>query len=108
MPRTVLFALAALATLCLASPAAAVGCRGWMALSPQAKQARIERTIEGHLTSNESKQWTNENRPAMRRCLRQFTPQIIEEMTDACTMEPRMSAAALDDIFDKYFLSCVQ
>lgn len=96
------------AALLWAGPAAALDCRTWNRLGPDEKTARIDGKIEGHLSSNESRMWTSESRPAIRRCLQEFLPRIVEDYDDACTAgrtAPR--PAALDDIFDKYFLSCI-
>lgn len=96
-------------TLLLAHPAAALDCRTWNRLSPDEKTARIEGKIEGHLSSNESKMWTSESRPAIRRCLQEFLPRIIDDYDDACGQgkSTRPKAKDLDDLFDTYFLSCI-
>jgi hypothetical protein len=57
--------------------------------------------------SNTSKKFTSENKAAIRRCLQRFAPQIVEEIDQACSDRPGASAEYVDDIFDRYFLSCI-
>ena len=49
-----------------------------------------------------------ENTVAMKRCLEGFVLQIRDDFDDACSKGMSTGKSALDDIFDRYFLSCVQ
>jgi len=90
------------------SPSAMAGdCPQWRRLGPEAKRSDIEGMIEGHLNSNASKKYTSENKAAIRRCLKAFVPQIVEEIDQACTDRPGANAEYVDDIFDHYLLSCI-
>ncbi len=100
--------LLAIAVLLWAAPAVAADCRSWGKLDGAGKQATIEGMIEGHLNSNESKMWTSESKSGMRRCMHGFVGRIIGEFDDLCASGRRKAKNELDDIFDKYFLSCVQ
>jgi len=90
------------------SPSAMAGdCPSWRRLALEAKTSDIEGMIEGHLNSNASKKYTNENTATIRRCLKGFVPQIIEQIDQACTDRPGANAEYVDDIFDRYLLSCI-
>lgn len=92
-----------------AAPAAADSeCAEWIRLGPGEKSARIQAMIEGHLNSNVGKRYTSENTVAMRRCLNAFARQIEEEIDGECAKGNRAAMGAVDDLFDRYFLSCVQ
>jgi hypothetical protein len=43
----------------------------------------------------------------MRMCLERFAPEIRAQFDGACASDNR-APDALDEIFDRYFLSCVQ
>ncbi len=90
-----------------ASSALAIDCPGWRRLTPAARGNEIRGMISGHLSSNASKKYPSENKTVIRRCLSNFTPQIVEEVDQACTDRPGASAEFVDDIFDRYFLSCI-
>jgi hypothetical protein len=90
-----------------ASTALAIDCPGWRRLTPDARSSEIGGMISGHLNSNTSKKYTSENKAAIRRCLNGFTAQIVEEVDQACTDRPGASAEYVDDLFDRYFLSCI-
>ena len=64
--------------------------------------------IDGHLNSNVGRKYTSENTVAMRRCLEGFVERIRDDFDDACSKGRSTGKKALDDIFDRYFLSCVQ
>ena len=98
----------ALLVVCLSGPAGAASeCAAWNRLDDAAKGARIDGMIEGHLNSNVGKKFTSENTVAMRLCLQRFAPEIRAQFDGACeARNPAMDA--LDQIFDRYFLSCVQ
>jgi hypothetical protein len=95
--------------LVLAWPCSALAgdCRRWNQLDRAAKQNDVEGMITGHLESNTSKKYTNEDTVAIRRCLREFAPRILEQIDQACTDRPGASAEYVDDIFDRYLLSCI-
>ena len=90
------------------SPSAmATDCTRWRSLGPEAKRSEIEGMISGHLNSNVTKKYTSENRVAIQRCLRGFVGQIVEEVDQACSERPRANAEYVDDLFDRYLLSCI-
>ena len=64
--------------------------------------------ISGHLSNQKSKHFTSENRVAMRRCLRGYVPRIIDDIDDACYDSRKGGLGAVDDVFDRYLLSCVR
>lgn len=99
--------LVGLLLLAGASPALAGDCRRWNQLDPAAKQSDVEGMINGHLESNTSKKYTSEDKVTIRRCLREFAPQIREQIDQACADRPGASAEYVDDIFDRYLLSCI-
>jgi hypothetical protein len=93
------------------SPGAALAgseCRDWERLDAAGKAAEIDGRIEGHLSSNVGKRYTSENTVAMRLCLRRFAPEISAQFDGACAAGRSTSSNELDQIFDRYFLSCVQ
>ncbi len=96
--------------LVIAWPAAAVAgnCREWRRMDEAQKVAELDGMIEGHLNSNVGRKYTSENRVAMRRCLQGFAGEIREQIDGACAEGLRVEMNALDQIFDRYFLSCVQ
>jgi hypothetical protein len=90
------------------APAAQAGdCREWSRLSPDARSAEVGGMITGHMNSNTTKRYTSENRVAIQRCLRGFVAQIVEEIDAACEERPNANAEFVDDIFDRYLLSCI-
>lgn len=91
-----------------AGAASAIECSEWQRLSPDAKKAQVEKSIEGHLTSNVGRKFTSENTPLMRRCLYEFVEDIVDQFDGECAEGRSAAKNALDQIFDKYFLSCVQ
>lgn len=95
--------------LVLAFPSAALAgdCQYWNRLAPAARTSDVERMIEGQLASNASKKYTSENKANIRRCLRDFIPQIIEQIDQACADRPGGNAEFVDNIFDKFLLSCI-
>ena len=96
--------------LALAVPIAAgarMGCKDWQDLDREQKTASVEAMIEGHLSSNKSKRYTNENRVAMRRCLKANVSRIIDDIDNECSSSTR-SSDPVDDVFDQYLLSCVR
>ena len=104
MRATILIGLLVLAW----SPSAmAIDCPGWRRLTPEARSSEIGGMISGHLNSNASKKYTNENKATIRRCLKAFLPQIIEQIDQACTDRPGAHAEYVDDLFDRYLLSCI-
>lgn len=96
--------------LALALPVAAgarLDCPDWQALGPDQKVAGVEAMIERHLTSNKSKRFTSTNRVALRRCLEANVARIIDDIDNACSSAQR-SGDPVDDVFDRYLLSCVK
>jgi hypothetical protein len=81
-------------------------CPDWQALGPDEKVASVEGMIEGHLSSNKGKRFTSENRIAMRRCLEANVGRIVDDIDDECNSGQR-SSDPVDDVFDRYLLSCV-
>jgi len=102
------FLAVTLAVLGGAAAAHAMQCSEWQRLDDDAKLAAINGMIEGHLSSNVGRKFTSENTVAMRRCLERFAERIRDDFDDTCTKGERADMQALDDIFDTYFLSCVQ
>lgn len=99
--------LIGLLVLVWSSSAMAGDCPRWRRLDPAAKLADVDGMISGHLESNASKKYTSENKVVIRRCLKAFVPQIVEEIDQACLDRPGASAEFVDDIFDRYLLSCI-
>jgi len=62
--------------------------------------------IQGHVFSDYGTKWTSENRIAMKRCLLEFVSRIHDDFDETC--DSSASREAIDDVFDQYFLSCVQ
>ena len=91
-----------------APPALAIECEDWERLGEGAKPARVEQLVEARLSSNRGRQYTSANRVAIRQCLERFVPDIVAQFDGACAEGIGASMNALDEIFDKYFLSCVQ
>jgi hypothetical protein len=91
-----------------AGAATADDCSNWMRLEDDAKYAKIDRMIEGHLNSNVGKRYTSENTVAMRRCLEGYAEDLRAEFDGACGPEVSSAMGIIDEIFDRYFLSCVQ
>lgn len=87
---------------------AASDCASWARKGPDAKSAEIAATIEGHLGSHVSRRYTSESRVAIQRCLREFSSQIVEQYDQVCGERPGASSTVLDDVFDRYLLSCVR
>ena len=102
-------AICLIGLLVLAFPAASLAgdCQYWNRLAPAARVSDVDRMIEGHLASNASKKYTSENKANIRRCLRDFIPQIVEQIDQACADRPGANDEFVDDIFDKFLLSCV-
>lgn len=86
----------------------ATDCVSWRKIPDEARQARVDGMITSHVNSNVSKRYTSENRVAILGCLRQFAAQISDEFDAACDERPGGSAEYLDDIFDRYLLSCIR
>jgi hypothetical protein len=100
--------LSLLIVLAWTPPAAAAGdCRYWSRLDPETRRTDVGGMITSHMTSNSSKRYTSANRVAIQRCLRGFVDQIVEDIDAACADRPDASAEYVDDIFDRYLLSCV-
>jgi len=96
--------------LALALPVAVgarMRCPDWQALDPDQKTASVQEMIESHLSSNKSKRYTSANRIAMRRCLEANVERIIDDIDEECSGGKR-SSDPVDDVFDKYLLSCVK
>ena len=92
----------------IAAPAGAMDCAGWRRLSHDQKSAKITSMIDGHLNSNVGKRYTSENTVRMRRCMVEFAEDIQEEFDGACSQGKSTEKNALDQLFDRYFLTCVQ
>jgi hypothetical protein len=88
--------------------AAAVECPEWRRLDAAQKSDKLDRMISGHLGSNVGKKFTSENPVLMRSCLEDFKQDLIDQFDGVCLDERGTPKDALDEIFDRYFLSCVQ
>jgi hypothetical protein len=100
--------LALIALVAWAPAAGAIDCSGWDRLTEDQKIGKIGSMIESHMNSNVGKRYTSENRPAMRRCLYDFAEEIRDQFDGACAEGSSAALDAFDQIFDRYFLSCVQ
>ena len=102
------FLVVCLAVVAWSTSAWAMECSGWQRLDDDQKLAVIQKTIDGHLSSNVGRKFTSENTVAMRRCLEEFTLRIRDDFDDACSKGMSTGKSDLDNIFDRYFLTCVQ
>ena len=95
--------------LILAGPVSALAgdCPRWNRLGPAGRSSEVEGMIAAHMESNNSKKYTSVDKVKIRRCLREFVPQIVEQIDQACTDRPGGNDEYVDDVFDKYLLSCV-
>ena len=100
--------LTCLLLLTWSSTAIAVDCTSWRRLDSDAKRTDVEAIISKHLKSNVSKRYPSENVVSMRHCLTEFTGQIVEEFDHVCGERPGGNANLLDDVFDRYLLTCVK
>ncbi len=102
-------AIALLAVLFAASAATAgPTCAEWQRLNDAQRDARIQGMIDGHMDSNIGKKYTNENRVAMRMCLQRVSGEIRAQFDGICYEQRNVGMRELDELFDTYFLSCVQ
>jgi hypothetical protein len=104
------YALAVLVAV-LAGPMAAsadLTCRDWNGLGPEQRQATVQQMIEGHLSSEKSQRYTSANRVAMKRCLERLAGRIMDDFDEVCSQKRTASMGAIDEVFDKYLISCVQ
>jgi len=99
--------LTLLLVLAWPSASSAVDCPAWRRIGPDARADEVEGMISHHLNSNVSKRYTSENKVAIQRCLRNFAPQIVEQIDQACADRPGANAEYVDDLFDRYLLSCI-
>jgi hypothetical protein len=88
--------------------AGALECPDWRRLDAAEKSAQLDGMVDGHLGSNVGKKFTSENPVFMRRCLEDFKQDLIDQFDGACQDERGTPKDAIDQIFDRYFLSCVQ
>ncbi len=102
------FLVVCLAVVALSTSAWAMECSGWQRLDDDQKLAAIQQMIDGHLSSNVGRKYTSENTVAMRRCLEGLTLRIRDDFDDARSKGMSTGKSDLGDIFDRYFLSCVQ
>ena len=87
--------------------AMATDCTRWRSLDLEVKRSEVGGMISEHLNSNVSKSYTSENKVAIQRCLREFIGHIVEEIDQACSERPGANAEFVDDLFDRYLLSCI-
>jgi len=92
----------------VARTAGATDCTSWRKIGPEVKIERVEGMISHHINSNVSKRYTSEHLGAMKACLRTFVGQIVDDFDGTCSERPGANAEVLDDVFDRYLLSCVQ
>ncbi len=95
-------------TLALAGSASAIECEEWTRLGPGDKPETVRQLIDARLASDVGQRYTSANRVAMRACAQRFVPRIVAEFDGACAEGISAGMNALDEIFDRYFLSCVQ
>ena len=98
----------ALALLAAGAAGARPRCSDWTTLGPDEKLASVEQLIQGHVYSKSGEKYTSENRILMQRCLERMRGQIVDEFDGACREGMSVGLDVLDEIFDRYFLSCVQ
>jgi hypothetical protein len=103
-----LFLIVCLTVAAWSTSAWAIDCAGWQRLDDDQKLAAIGQMIDSHLSSNVGRKFTSENTVAMRRCLEGFVERIRDDFDDTCSKGMITGRKSLDDIFDRYFLSCVQ
>ncbi len=107
MSKITVIRLVIVISFLLAAPVAgAIECEEWQRLGP-GKEARIRQMIDERLSSNQGGRYTSANRVSMRQCLNRFVPDIEAQFDGTCAEGMEASMNALDEIFDKYFLSCV-
>lgn len=97
-----------LLALVLASSASAIDCEDWTYLDPASKPGTVSRMIDERLASDVAQRYTSANRVAIRTCLQPMVPRIVAEFDGVCSEGMRAAMNALDETFDRYFLSCVQ
>jgi hypothetical protein len=100
--------IGALICLSAATAGATTDCVSWRKIGDDVKRERIQGMIAQHMNSNVSKRYTSEHRVSMQSCLRGFVDQIVEDFDATCSDRRGGSADLLDDVFDRYLLSCVQ
>ncbi|MDJ0848960.1 MAG: hypothetical protein QNK04_11320 [Myxococcota bacterium] len=107
MRRALLSLVLSLSLLAASGPALAIECEDWERLEG-GKESRVERLIDARLQSNQGKKYTSANRVDIRSCAMRFVPDIVAQFDGACAQGMAASMNVLDEIFDKYFLSCVR
>ena len=85
-----------------------IQCPEWKRLNEAQRSASLDAMIQGHIFSDKGKRYTSENKMAMKRCLEAFRSQLLDEFHDTCADARTAGKDAIDDVFDKYLLSCVQ
>ena len=94
--------------MAMTTTAGAIECKDWDRLPPEQKGPTVERLIDQRLNSNVAKRYTSANRVAIRKCAMRRVQDIQDEFDGTCAEGIEASMNALDEIFDRYFLSCVQ
>lgn len=87
---------------------AAPRCSDWNRMGPEEKIDTVEGMIQGHVYSKKGDKYTSENRVKMERCLERMRGSIVDDFDGACMEGMSAPLDVLDEIFDRYFLSCVQ
>jgi len=83
-------------------------CRSWRNHGTTGRQGLVQGMIDKHLRGSSGRQYTSENPAAMRRCLVAFRDQIVGQIDQFCADRPDANEERVDDIFDRFLLSCVQ
>ena len=91
-----------------AASAKDIQCPEWKRLNEAQRSASLDAMIQSHIFSDKGKRYTSENKMAMKRCLEGFQSQLLDEFDDTCADSRTAGKDAIDDVFDKYLLSCVQ
>ncbi len=92
--------------LLLAWPAAAIECQEWLRFTIEEKPIVVENLIDERLASNEAKKYPHANLATIRLCVLPYISRIIAEFDGTCAEGISKGLGALNEVFDKYFLSC--
>ncbi len=104
MMRRIVLATSVL--LLLAWPAAAIECQEWLRFTMEEKPIVVENLIDERLASNEAKKYPHANLVTIRLCLQPYVSRIVAEFDGTCAEGISKGMGALNEVFDRYFLSC--
>ncbi len=99
-------ALATSLILLLPWQAMAIECQEWLRFTMDEKPIVVENLIDERLASNEAKKYPHANLTAIRLCLEPYVSRIVAEFDGTCAEGISKGMGALNEVFDKYFLSC--